>query len=283
MPYRNQEELATQYLKLLKKVLTASIYDESSWSIIHSGTPGLAIPKLYRPLAVFFRDILVKFLRKNSLLLVKQRPYNAEAREGGRGWPLFGYTMVGDQRLDNVQFCVEQVLKNNILGDFIETGVWRGGTAILMRSLLQLHGVKDRVVWLADSFEGLPAPASDDDGWDMSEVSYMKVSLEQVKSNFSRFGLLDEQVKLLPGWFSDTLPTASIEKLAILRLDGDLHSSTMCALQSLYFKVARGGYVIVDDYDSWPGCKRAVTEFLAANSLEPKIESIDGIGVYWKV
>ena len=158
--------------------------------------------------------------------------------------------MVGRARLDNLEHCIRDVLERNVPGDFIETGVWRGGSTIFMRALLR--EVTDQVVWAADSFEGMPVPEHNSDGWDMSRIEQLKVSLDEGKSNFARFGLLDEQVRFLQGWFKDTLPTAPINKLAILRMDGDLYNSTMDALTNLYDKLSPGGYVIVDDYKCWP-------------------------------
>ena len=168
-------------------------------------------------------------------------------------------------------------------GDLIETGVWRGGMTIFMAALLKLEGETDRKVWVADSFEGLPVPASKTDGDDLSDVDHLKVSLEQVKANFARFDLLSDQVRFLKGWFCDTLPTAPIESIAVLRLDGDLYSSTMDALHNLYHKVSLGGYVIVDDYAGWDSCKAAVTDFLKEHDLDPEIKMIDWTGAYWKV
>lgn len=275
------------YLELMKKALTASLYDESKWSVIpHSTRKQRALRTPRRPLEFARKlgeDWLIRTMRKRSVLLVKNTAFNVQHREEGLDWPLFGYTMIGHRRLDNIQTCVEAVLHHEVPGDFIETGAWRGGAVIFMRALLQAHNVTDRTVWVADSFEGLPAPKSADDGLDLSEHEILKVSLEKVRDNFARFGLLDEQVKFLPGWFSDTLPDAPIEKLAILRLDGDLYSSTTDALNNLYHKVSAGGYVIVDDYNSWPSCRRAVTEFLARHDLQPEIKPIDAGGVYWKV
>jgi len=152
-----------------------------------------------------------------------------------------------------------------------------------MRALLKAYGVADRKVWVADSFEGLPVPKSRADGHDLSRVLHLKVSLERVRANFARFGLLDGQVEFLKGWFSETLPDAPIGQLAILRLDGDLYSSTMDALRSLHHKVSPGGFVIVDDYYSLSSCRRAVTDFLAENSLKPEIRTIDWTGAFWKV
>jgi O-methyltransferase len=258
------------YIDLLREVLTASIYEESSWSSTALARTG---PRLW----------LHKLLSHWSLLLVRRRPFDAEARREGRDWPLFGYTMAGHERLQNVQHCVETVLREDVAGDFIETGAWRGGMTIFMRALLKAHSVLDRRVWVADSFEGLPAPRNDADGWDYSDVDYLKVSLAQVQNNFRRFGLLDEQVAFLPGWFCDTLPTAPISRLAVLRLDGDMYSSTRDALVHLYPRVSPGGFVIVDDYFSWPACRRAVDEYRAEHGLSEPIQAIDWTGAFWRV
>jgi hypothetical protein len=271
------------YLDLMKKVLTASIYDEGTWGIVE--TQGLTLSSLRHPLLFargLLKHVVVKMFQRRSILLVNKSSSDRSKQEEGRSWPFLAYTMVGHRRLDNVQACVEDVLRNDVPGDLIETGAWRGGTTIFMRALLKAYGVKDRKVWVADSFEGIPAPKDEGDGLDLSRVDYLKVSLEQVQSNFARFGLLDEQVEFLKGWFCDTLPQAPVEKLAILRLDGDMYSSTMDALRSLYHKVSKGGYVIVDDYYSWPSCRRAVTEFLAQRSLKPDIKAVDWTGAYWR-
>lgn len=272
------------YIDLLKKCLTASLYDESAWSVLRSDFEAGKTPtQALRHLKGLLRCWAVNLLRRRSLLLVEQKAFDPALSDDGRAWPCFGYTMVGHRRLDNVQQCIEDVLRNKVPGDFIETGVWRGGTVILMRALLKVHGVTDRTVWAADSFEGLPAPASADDGHDLSRVDYLKVSLEQVESNFERFGLLDDQVRFLQGWFCDTLPRAPIDRLALLRLDGDLYSSTMDALRNLYHRVSPGGYVIVDDYYSWDSCRRAVDEFLKEHRLHADIRRIDWSGAYWRI
>lgn len=268
------------YIELLKKVLTASVYDESAWTIKDKAAirPG----RLISNISVRLRNMFIDLFRKQSLILVKVRPYSVEARNEGTDSPLFGYTMVGHKRLDNVHSCVEDVLSNNIPGDFVETGAWRGGTVIFMRALLKTHGVTDRVVWVADSFEGMPVPKNEDDGNDLSHLDSLSVSLETVKSNFEKFDLLDEQVKFLKGWFSDTLPDAPIEKISILRLDGDLYHSTMDSLTNLYKKVSKGGYVIIDDYYTWPECGRAVNDFFKMENINPSLIEIDGSAVYWK-
>lgn len=272
------------YAELLKKVLTASIYEQSSWCVVYMDVQNWRQEKnLLKLIKSHIKSKIIEWLDKRSYLLVKRIPFDAKAREIGRDWPNFiGFTMVGHRRLDNVQACIEDVLRNNVEGDFIETGAWRGGMTIFMRAMLKDHGVTDRNVWVADSFEGLPVPESNVDGWDLSEVQMLKVSIEQVKENFMKFGLLDNQVKFLKGWFCDTLPNAPIQKLAILRLDGDMYSSTMDALKNLYPKVSKGGYVIVDDYYSWPSCRQAVTDYLNMHGLKPEIIAVDKDAAYWK-
>ena len=278
------QDPAQAYLELLKKALTGSLYDESSWAIVPPSKPGLrALRNPPRFLRDWVRYSVARGYRKRSRVLVKMRPFRPEQRNEGKDWPLIGYTMTGHKRLDNVQQCVEDVLRRHVPGDFIETGAWRGGTTIFVRGILKAYGITDRRVWVADSFEGLPAPMNAEDGWDLSEVDYLKVSLEQVQENFRKFDLLDGQVEFVKGWFCDTLPRLEVPRLAILRLDGDLYSSTMDALTHLYSRVSKGGYVIVDDYFSWPSCRQAVTDFLSARALQPDIQPIDWAAVYWQV
>jgi O-methyltransferase len=178
------------------------------------------------------------------------------------------------------------VLRDEVPGDFIETGVWRGGTCIFMRAALKAYADSTRQVWVADSFEGLPKPDGrypQDEGdlhWTMSDD--LGISLDQVKANFSRYGLLDDRVRFLKGWFKDTLPTAPIERLAILRLDGDMYSSTMDSLLNLYSKLSVGGYVIIDDYGAIDACHKAVEDFRARKQIRTPLIPIDWTGVYWR-
>ena len=166
-------------------------------------------------------------------------------RAEGLDWPSRAHTMIGMKRLANVRTCIEAVLADGIPGDLIETGAWRGGTTILMRAVLKAHGVTDRSVWVADSFAGLPPPNATsfprDAGDRLHSFPQLAVTLERVRDNFRRYGLLDEQVRFLEGWFRDTLPVAPIERLAVLHLDGDLYESTIQSLECLYDKLSVGG------------------------------------------
>ena len=174
-------------------------------------------------------------------------------------------------------------------GDFIETGVWRGGACIFMRAILKAYGVTDRSVWVADSFAGVPAPSPDKYPADVPTEFYsqfftaneLAVSMEQVQDHFSRYGLLDGQVRFLKGWFSETLASAPIESLAVARLDGDLYESTMDALVALYPKLSRGGFVIIDDY-YLPNCGKAVQDFRNQHGITDEIIPIDWASVYWR-
>jgi O-methyltransferase len=157
-----------------------------------------------------------------------------------------------------------------------------------MRAVLKAHGVTDRLVWVCDSFEGLPPPNSEKYPVDagsqyhtMSDV--LAISIEDVKANFERYGLLDDHVRFLKGWFKDTLPVAPFTNFAVMRLDGDMYESTMDALVNLYPKLSSGGYAILDDYGLYDGlCKRAVTDYRQQNGIVSEIIDIDGQGAYWR-
>lgn len=205
----------------------------------------------------------------------------------GKDWPTDAETMVGLLRLNSLQGCVVNVLENDIQGDLVETGVWRGGASILMRAVLKAYGDGVRRVWLADSFEGLPHPNAvlyppDAEDRHHQLSGYLAVPLEEVKNNFQRYGLLDEQVCFLPGWFRDTLPIAPVERIAVLRLDGDMYESTMQALEALYQRVSDGGYVIVDDFGALPNCRRAVEDFRSAHEITEPVFRIDWTGAFWQ-
>ena len=217
---------------------------------------------------------------------------NREEKDGSmtpvpelRNYTELAHTMIGRKRLDNLQFCIEEVIRSRVPGDLIETGIWRGGATIFMRGVLAAYGITDRRVWAADSFQGVPPPTHPKDaGYDISArvLPVLSVGLEEVQQLFKRYGLLDEQVFFLKGWFKDTLAKAPIEKLAVLRLDGDLYESTMDALNPLYPKVATGGFIIVDDYFAIAQCEQAILDFRATHGISDPIHKIDDAAVYWR-
>jgi hypothetical protein len=212
--------------------------------------------------------------------------YDPNLREHGWDWPSKGFTMIGLKRLRNLRAVIESVIGTNVPGDIMETGVWRGGAGIMARAVLAAYNVGDRRVILADSFAGLPPPNAAaypaDAGSAFHEYADLAVPLDEVKRNFAKFGLLDEQVVFLPGWFKDTLPTAPVDRLAVLRLDGDMYESTIQALENLYDRVSVNGWIVIDDYELVPACRAAVHDYLGRRDLRPDIYPIDGVGVFFR-
>jgi O-methyltransferase len=217
--------------------------------------------------------------------VVKKVPYQAELRERGHDWPARAESMIGLQRMANIRMTVESVLADGVPGDLVETGVWRGGACIFMRGVLKAHDVTDRTVWACDSFKGLPAPNAAlypaDATDNHHEYPALAAGLEQVKHNFRRYGLLDDQVRFLEGWFADTLPTAPIDTIAVLRLDGDMYESTMQAIEPLYPKLSPGGYRIIDDFHL-PNCRAAVEAYRARLGIDDELVRVDESAVYWR-
>jgi O-methyltransferase len=264
------------YLELLKGILTRRIVREKLVPLPMIGTR-------CRIAGILLRLIRAVTATPGVRLGID---YDESKRRLGLDWPADAETMVGKERLDNLQKCVCQTLNDNIPGDLIETGVWRGGCTILMRAILKAYHVTDKRVWVADSFQGLPRPDPgkyvDDAGdphWQRKELA---VGIEEVRANFARYGLLDDQVRFLHGWFRDTLPSAPVSALSVVRLDGDMYESTMDGLTNLYPKLSPGGYLIVDDYGAIEGCRKAVEDYRRANGILEPIQSIDWTGAFWR-
>ena len=260
---------ANLYLDLLKQILTRKIVPEKYRPLSGLSRPSRGIYKM-------LFTILHPILASKDLEIVRRYETDWAKREDGLDWPPDAETMVGIKRLENVQACIADVVREGVPGDLIEAGTWRGGSAISMRAALAALGDTTRTVWVADSFEGLPKPDAEkyprdagDTHWQSNE--YLAVSLESVQGNFKRYGLLDDRVRFLKGWFKDTLPTAPITKLAVARLDGDMYESTIQALGSLYPKISIGGYLIIDDY-GLPGCKAAVDDYRETNAIKEEIQ-----------
>ena len=236
------------------------------------------------------RDLYLRLLR-DSLLDQLQAP-NERVAEGKDWHPEAvgrALTMIGSARLDNIQACLDQALTDGVAGDVMETGVWRGGAAIFMKGLLASRGEDSRKVILADSFEGLPPPNPDypvdsESTFHLAELNSMN-TLNEVSAAFARYGLLDANVRFVEGWFKDTLPNVDVGPLALLRLDGDMYEATMIALESLYFKITPGGYLLIDDYPLIGNCRLAVEDFRERHGITTSIELVaDSVtGAYWRV
>ena len=266
------------YLDLMKKTLSFTLWPE----------PGIPLEMFnYKKSTAkrYFIRNLTTLLRHFKLQIVEIVNYQEEDRKEGIIWPMHAETMIGLKRLDNIQYCIEEVLRNKIEGDLIETGVWRGGACIFMKAVLSAYEESDKTVFVADSFEGLPKPDETNFPADKGDLhhteKFLAVSQENVEANFRKYNLLDNKVIFLKGWFKDTLPHAPITKLSILRLDGDMYGSTMDALTHLYPKLSKGGFCIIDDY-VLPGCKKATDDYRAKEKIDAPLIQIDNSGVYWQ-
>lgn len=235
------------------------------------------------------RSLYIDLLKRCLLNTIYSRyepEFDSERRKNGLDWPMFAQTMVGEIRLDHLQWCVETAITESVQGDLIETGVWRGGSCILMKGVLAAYGVTDKTVWVADSFRGFP-PADIskfpcDAIFTPGAFQRLAVSKEEVEKNFSLYGLLDEKVKFLEGWFKDTLLSPSISSLSVLRLDGDMYESTIQSLNALYPKLSPNGFCIVDDFGAVEPCRAAVTDYLKSGKENVRVEKIDHTGVFWR-
>jgi O-methyltransferase len=271
-----KSDVSELYLELLKKSLTRTIGTET----FSAAEPWFGLMRWW------FLPVQM-FLWARGWTVVRYQKLDPKLRGEGRDWPVDAETMIGLKRLDNIHSCIERILQDDVPGDLIETGVWRGGASIFMRGALKAYGDTNRVVWAADSFQGLPKPQpgvwrDDERGRLWKFGNTLAVPLEQVRANFERYGLLDEQVRFLPGWFSNTLPAAPIERLALMRLDGDMYESTRDAVQALYPKLSIGGYCIIDDYYTHSGARQAIHEYRDQNGITEPIERIDWAGAFWQ-
>lgn len=227
---------------------------------------------------------LIGCLNQDPPLAAESPVYDETSRENGWDWPSGAPSMIGAKRMRHLRDECERVIREGVPGDFIETGIWRGGACMMMRAVLKAYAITDRRVFGADTFAGLPPPSPDveaDADAYLHECDEFSISLKEVKAAFFRYGLLDSQVVFLEGLFKDTLPSAPVEKLSVLRLDADMYESTMDGLTNLYDKLSPGGSLIADDYFLFDAHRKAVDEYRAAHGIADPIAQIDDYGGYW--
>ncbi len=195
-------------------------------------------------------------------------------------------TLLPWSNLQHLDFAIRDTISRGIEGDFIETGVWKGGACILAKSIYNEIS-PDRKVYVADSFEGLPRPDPmyPSDAGDMHHTDdALKISMEDVMENFKKCGVLDDKVIFVKGWFKNTMKNLDIDKISVLRLDGDMYESTIQVLEPLYEKLSIGGYCIIDDYQHHRGCKEAVDCFISKYKINANLIKVNGDTVgthYW--
>ncbi len=258
----SENSIDNNYLKSIVGVITRTFFNEPTTEQLNE-KKWRSLKEIYTKNPSYFSD-------------------NQRRRFGIECWPVEADSMVGVFRLVNIYTCLRDVIENKIEGDFVETGVWKGGSCVMANAVIQEYG-ENRRVHVFDSFEGLPIPyMMQDNGDNHHTISCLAISEERVKETFLSYDLLTDNVVFRKGWFKDTMQkTEDIEKISILRLDGDMYSSTIEVLEGLYDKVQIGGYIIIDDW-TLKNAKQAVNDFLNKRELIPTIVDIDNVSCYWK-
>ncbi|MBK8256290.1 MAG: class I SAM-dependent methyltransferase [Polyangiaceae bacterium] len=268
--------LALAYLQLLRGCLTRDLIREPYIEV--TPTVGIVKPALYKALQAL--------LAQKGFSIVRRDEVTDEDREEGRGWPAHAETMMGLRRMEFLQDRLVEMVSTGVEGDFFEAGCWRGGGVIFMLAVLQAMGDTHRTVWAADSFAGYPPPTQNSHDVDRhlyERSSYFRVDRSVLESNVRRYGLYNDQLRILEGWFGESIPKAEIHRVSLLRIDVDGYEGVRDALQLVYPKLSVGGYVLIEDLRQ-PGAKRAVEELF---NKVPKEEVLPiaqrtPCAVYWK-
>jgi hypothetical protein len=189
------------------------------------------------------------------------------------------YTLVSVERIHNLYALAQRIESESIPGDAIECGVCNGGTAALI-ARTATRSKFDRTLWLLDSFQGMPEVTNEDADGPGGDLASAHVGKEvgkeaSVREALRRVGAKMERVRIIPGWFQDTFPLVTAEKIALLNIDADWYESVKLCLDTFYDRVVPGGFISIDDYGHWPGCKRAVDEFLHQRGISIELRSVD--------
>lgn len=201
------------------------------------------------------------------------------------------FTMTRPARVYALIEAVKYVVQHDIDGDFVECGVWRGGSVMAMALTLARLGAR-RTIHLYDTFAGMTAPAAVDvtRSGDPAASKFNRLQLDDSSSDWCRSSLPEVRENVLgtgydpslfhfhEGMVEETLPGQAPERIAVLRLDTDFYESTKHELLHLYPRLTRGGVLILDDYGHWEGARRAVDEFIEENALPILLNRIDFAG-----
>jgi O-methyltransferase len=195
------------------------------------------------------------------------------------------FTMVTNANLISLFNAAEDVNLRNIVGDIVECGSWNGGSAAMIGyGLAKTETINKRIIWLFDSFEGLPPP-SDRDG-KLEQRHYFKGlnkgSMYNVSRAFRSLLVPETNVKMVKGWFQDTLPLATVGPIALLHIDADWYDSVHLVLETFYDRVVPGGYIVLDDYGFWEGCRRAIHTFADERGIELTITRTGHAGAFFR-
>ena len=203
------------------------------------------------------------------------------------------FTMTSTERMYSLYKAVNYIVENNIPGDFVECGVWKGGSALLIAQMLSDKNIVDRKVILYDTYEGMSEPTEQDknivgepaasllqeSSIEIQDSIWCYSSFEEVKHNLLLSGLLPECIIMIKGKVEDTIPTQLPTKsISLLRLDTDWYESTKHEMNYLYPLLNKNGVLIIDDYGHWEGCRKAVDEYVSTHNLSILFNRIDNTG-----
>jgi len=202
------------------------------------------------------------------------------------------FTMTSAERIYALIKSTEYIIDGKIEGDFVECGVWKGGSIMAIIQTLLNYGENSRSIYLFDTFEGMPAPQDIDvfhtgeSGMLMFEKvkinqkssNWCHATLEEVQRNVFELNYPKDNIYFVKGLVEDTIPKCIPEKIALLRLDTDFYSSTKHELEFLYPKLVSGGVLIIDDYGCWAGCRKAVDEFFERKQTKLLLNRLDHTG-----
>jgi O-methyltransferase len=202
------------------------------------------------------------------------------------------YTMTSPERLFSLYQSVQYLVKNNIPGDFVECGVWKGGSSMMIAKVLQWMGIDNRTIWMYDTYEGMSAPTHEDKDYTGKEADrllnasdksdsnsvWCYSALEEVQVNMHNTGYNESLIKYVKGKVEDSIPGQIPASIALLRLDTDWYSSTYHEMRFLYPLLEYKGILIIDDFGHWEGAKKAILQYFSENNLNPLINRIDHTG-----
>jgi O-methyltransferase len=199
------------------------------------------------------------------------------------------YTRTSPERLFALRQAVQYVVNTNIPGGIVECGVWRGGSMMAAAATLLMLGIKDRDLYLYDTYEGMTAPTLDDvdlngvtaahileaSKQNMEDSAWCYASLDDVRENLFSTGYPHDRLKFIKGRVEETIPLEAPEQIALLRLDTDWYESTMHELVHLYPRLSPGGVLIIDDYGHWQGSRKATDAYFAQYNIQRFLHRID--------
>ena len=202
------------------------------------------------------------------------------------------YTMTSIERLYSVYKSVEYTINSNIEGDYVECGVWKGGSSMMIALSLLQNNITNKRIYLYDTYEGMTEPTDSDLNFSKNSAQnkyhetlnnetgsdWCRSEIDEVKENLYSTGYPKENIIFVKGKVEKTIPETIPQKIALLRLDTDWYESTKHEMEHLYPILSQKGVLIIDDYGHWLGCKKAIDEYFEKNNISMLLNRIDYTG-----